>query len=122
MDTIFIHNLKSAAVIGTCPAERAAGPQPIWIDVEVGVDISSAVKRDQLADTVDYTILAEYILRFVDRSCCRLLEALAANLADAVLEEFKAVESLCLTLRKPNALAYTDNVGIRVERCRANPK
>ena len=116
MDIIFIRDLKVSAVIGVYPEERDAGPQPLLVDLEVSIGKHFAMKRDAIENTVDYSVLTEKVLAFISTSRCYLIEALAEKLADYVLTEFTKVQWLKLTIRKPDALTHTTNVGVVIER------
>jgi 7,8-dihydroneopterin aldolase/epimerase/oxygenase len=55
---------------------------------------------DRIEDTIDYRAVAALVREISDGRAYRLLEALAATLADALLERF-AAEGVRVTVRKP---------------------
>ena len=118
MDTIFIRDIKVNAIIGVYPKEQQAGPQPLLIDIAFSMGALFNTAADDLKDSVDYVQLVEKMLAFVTPSRYRLIETLADRLARAMLNEFRRIEWLRLTLRKPNALTYTPQVGVIIERRR----
>ena len=77
-------------------------PQPFEVDVELRRDLSAAARSDELADTIDYSEIFSLVARIVEGESFRLLEALAAAIADAVLaaSDAQAVE---VRVRKPRA-------------------
>jgi dihydroneopterin aldolase len=52
-------------------------------------DFSAAAKSDSIADTIDYFAVAQRLLKFGDGRSWKLIEKLAADIADAILVEFK---------------------------------
>jgi len=115
MDTIFIRELKVQAVIGIYPAERER-KQPVVVDLEIDVDMQRIAKVDAIDATVDYEALVKTVLTFIEASRYQLLETLAEKTAAFILSEFKSMTRLRLTLRKPNALSQTPQVGVTLER------
>ena len=53
MDIIFISELCIETLIGVYEWEKRA-PQTIRLDLEVGLPETSAARRDELRDTIDY--------------------------------------------------------------------
>lgn len=78
--------------------EERARPQPFLYDVRV--DVSDAVLSDRVEDTVDYREVVRLIREVSDGRQFRLLEAMAAAVADALLASF-AVERVRVRVRKP---------------------
>ncbi len=89
MDTISLHDLEVDCRVGVTEAERAQ-PQRLRISLELTTDFTAAARSDALGDTVDYQGVAEAVLRLASQGQWRLIEKLAADLAQMVLEEFKA--------------------------------
>lgn len=78
--------------------EERARPQPFLYDVRV--DVSDAVLSDRVEDTVDYREVVRLIREVSDGRQFRLLETMAAAVADALLASF-AVERVRVRVRKP---------------------
>jgi 7,8-dihydroneopterin aldolase/epimerase/oxygenase len=74
--------------VGVPQAERAR-PQRLLLTVEMGHDCSKAVKSDGIADTIDYFAISQRLLKFGDGREWKLIEKLAADIADMILAEFK---------------------------------
>lgn len=85
---------------GATAAERRVGTR-LGVDVVVEVDSVRAEKSDRLADTVSYDVLEAAVRRVVEDTTFRLLEALAARVADACLEQFP-LRSCTVRLTKQN--------------------
>ena len=74
--------------VGVPDAERAR-PQRLLLTVEMDHDLSKAAKSDGIADTVDYFAVSQRLLKFGEGRSWKLIEKLAADLADMILVEFK---------------------------------
>jgi 7,8-dihydroneopterin aldolase/epimerase/oxygenase len=117
MDKIFIHALKSEAIIGIYDWERQVR-QTVLIDLEFGADIRKAALTDSIDDTLNYKRVAKQVLAFVEASQFHLVETLAEHVAMLVLEEF-GVAWVRITLSKPGAVRSSRDVGVAIERDRA---
>ena len=88
MQQISIVDLEVFYRVGVPDAERAQ-PQRLLLTVEMETDFSAAAKSDAIADTIDYFAVTQRLLKFGDGREWKLIEKLAADIADAVLAEFK---------------------------------
>jgi dihydroneopterin aldolase len=118
MDKIFIHALKSEAIIGIYDWERQVR-QTVLIDIELSADIRKASLTDSIEDTLNYKRVAKRVLAFVEDSQFHLVETLAEHLAMLILEEF-GVGWVRITLSKPGAVRGSRDVGVVLERERAS--
>ena len=116
MDRVFIENLTVETVIGIFDWEREIR-QTVSIDLEMDYDISQAAASDSIEDTLNYKAVAKRLIRFVEKSEFKLVEALAEHCAQIVLNEFP-VERLKLKLSKPGAVRGSSAVGVMIERSR----
>jgi 7,8-dihydroneopterin aldolase/epimerase/oxygenase len=114
MDKIFIHELKTEAIIGIFDWERQV-KQTVHIDIEINANVRKAALSDSIDDTLNYKRIAKRVLEFVEASQFHLVETLAESIAMLVLEEFP-VDWIKLGLSKPGALRHTRDVGIMIER------
>jgi 7,8-dihydroneopterin aldolase/epimerase/oxygenase len=117
-DRIFLHGLTIECVIGFIDWERRV-KQTVVVDLELPVDCRRAALSDAIADTLDYKKVAKRVLAFVSASECHLVETLAHRLALVILEEF-GVEWVRVTLNKPGAIRNSRDVGVVIERSRAD--
>ncbi|MDD5141488.1 MAG: dihydroneopterin aldolase [Verrucomicrobiales bacterium] len=85
---ISIVDLEVFYRVGVPDAERAQ-PQRLLLTLEMESDFSAAVKSDSIADTIDYFAVTQRLLKFGEGREWKLIEKLAANIADTVLAEFK---------------------------------
>lgn len=117
MDIIFIHELCIDTTIGVHPWERESR-RNLLVDLELAADIRPAAATDQLDRALDYQTIAQRIRELAAASRCQLLETLAEQIAQRLLEEF-AAPWLRLTLRKPGVPSSAQEAGVIIERgCR----
>jgi dihydroneopterin aldolase len=116
MDSIFIHALRTEAIIGIFDWERQV-KQSIIVDIEVGSDNRKAAHSDAIEDTLNYKRVAKRVLAFIEGSQFQLVETLAEHIAMLILEEF-GVPWTRLTLSKPGALRGSRDVGVAILRHR----
>lgn len=116
MDKIFIHALRTEAIIGIFDWERQV-KQTVLIDIEISADIAKAALSDSIHDTLNYKRVAKGVLAFVEASQFHLVETLAERIAMLILEDF-AVAWVRLSLSKPGAIRGSRDVGVMLERNR----
>ena len=118
MDKIFLKELTTETVIGIFDWEREV-KQTVAIDLEMSADIRRAARSDSIQDTLNYKAVAKRLLAFIQGSRFQLVETLAEEVARVVLTEFP-VEWVKVTLHKPGAIRFSRDVGVMIERSRAD--
>ncbi len=118
MDKIFIHALKTEAIIGIFDWERQV-KQTVIVDIEISADITKAALSDSIEDTLNYKRIAKRVLAFVEASTFHLVETLAEHIAMLLLEDF-GVAWVGISLSKPGAIRSSRDVGVVLERTRAD--
>jgi dihydroneopterin aldolase len=88
MSRISIVDLEVFYRVGVPDAERAQS-QRLLLTVEMESDFSAAARSDGIADTIDYFAVTQRLLKFGDGRSWKLVEKLAADIADMILVEFK---------------------------------
>jgi FolB domain-containing protein len=114
MDQILIKDLLGRGVIGVSDRERAR-PQDILVNLVIFTDISKAAESDNIADCVDYSLVAKKIIAHVESIQRYTVEALAADIAALCLEE-QGVEGVRVRVEKPGAVRFSKSVGVEIER------
>ncbi len=111
-----ISGLRELGVHGVRPEEQVR-PQPFEVEIELLVDTAAAGRSDELGDTVDYAAVCEAVSRVVASEQFRLLERLAARIAE-VCKADPRVEGVVVEVRKlhPPVRAMLDHVAVRIER------
>jgi 7,8-dihydroneopterin aldolase/epimerase/oxygenase len=116
-DRIFLRGLGIECIIGFIEWERRV-KQTVVLDIEMPVDCRAAALTDEVADTLDYKRVAKRVIAFVSASQYKLVETLAERVAELILAEF-GVAWVRLTLNKPGAIRDSRDVGVMIERRRA---
>ncbi|MBE0428449.1 MAG: dihydroneopterin aldolase [Thermoleophilia bacterium] len=117
---ITIKGLEVFAHHGVLPEEREQG-QRFLFDIGISLKRSAASESDKLEDTVDYAAVCDVAVETATGESCRLLEKLAAMVADAILESFPAIDRVKVRVAKPEPpIAHTlGEVAVMVKRTRA---
>ena len=115
-DKIILNGLEFHGHCGCTEEERKIG-QPLRIDVELNVDLIQSGKSDDLNDTIDYVKVIETVRGLVENDY-NLIEALAQEIADAILNDHSRVGSVKVVVRKPVALsiAKCNDVAVSIVR------
>jgi len=113
MDTIRITDLEVFYQVGVTEEERAKA-QRLLLSVEMTHDFTSAISRDNLAETVDYHAISQRLLRFGDGCHWQLIETLAADIAAMILDDFTP-KSVSVEVKK-FAIPQAAHVSVRLTR------
>src|SRR6202158_6118994 len=116
MDTLYIHALKTGAILGILDLERQV-KQTVVVDIEISADVARAALSDSIDDTLNYKRVAKSVLAFVEESKFHLVEALAERIAMLILEDF-GIAWVRISLSKPGAIRNSRDVGVTLERTR----
>jgi 7,8-dihydroneopterin aldolase/epimerase/oxygenase len=114
---IEVQGLELIGFHGATPEERTTG-QKFLFDVWL-VAHDAGIRTDQLADTIDYTKVVECVREISDGHRFNLIEALAAAVADEIIERFD-VSRVRVRVRKPDVVleAPAEHTSATVERTR----
>lgn len=118
-DVIELRGLQVVAICGALPEERERA-QPLEIDLDVEADLAPSGITDALADTIDYGALCDEVARVVTGGTPRLLEHLAARIADGVLGVDQRITAVMVSVRKlrPPVPHHLATSGVRIRRTR----
>jgi dihydroneopterin aldolase len=94
--------------------ERREGQRFLY---DVWVEVGVAGSSDRIEDAVDYREVAACVREVSESRAFHLLEALAAAVADAILERF-GVPHVRVRVRKPDVRLPVDFAAVSVERSR----
>ena len=114
MDTIFLRDLRVETIVGVWDWERKIR-QTVSIDLEMATDIRRAAASDSLDDTLNYKLVAKRVQQFVAESSFQLVETLAENIAEVVLNDFD-VPRVEVRVNKPGAIRGARDVGVKIRR------
>lgn len=116
MDRILISDLRLRCVIGVDDEERRER-QDVVVNIALSADLSRAGATDRFEDAVDYRAIKKRIVRLVEESRFRLIEALADAIAAACLAH-PAVTEVQVRVDKPYALRFARSVAVEITRRR----
>ena len=122
MDRIRLVNMTFYGYHGVSEAEKETGRR-YEVDCELAIDLAEAGKTDQLTNTIDYTAVFDIIADIVENKSFSLLEGLALNLAEAVLDNFPIIE-VTIRVRKliPPISGHVDFIEVEVTRRQSIPE
>ncbi len=118
MDRIEIRGLRLRCTIGFNPDERR-DRQDVVIDLVLFTDLRKGGVSDDPADILNYRTVNKAVIKHVEASSYQTLEALATSIARVAIVDC-GVEHLQVTVHKPGALRFTDDVLVTIERTTAD--
>ena len=113
--------MRFYAYHGVNPEERTLG-QRFIVDVVMAVDLRPAGQSDDLAETVSYSTVYKVVRGIVEGEPRQLIEAVAEEIAAAILTDFPLVARVTVTVRKPEVPmkgSMLDAAGVRITRARS---
>jgi dihydroneopterin aldolase len=122
MDKVRLRNMVFYGYHGIAEQEKELGGK-FEIDLEMGFDITPAMKSDKLHDTINYESVYKLVNNIVTESKFHLIEALAGKILSTIFNVFP-IETACVRVRKPNApvKGILDFVEIEITRTREEMK
>jgi dihydroneopterin aldolase len=117
-DRIEVRGLQVEGIHGVDDDERSR-PQPFEVDLDIYLDTAPAGSSDDVGDTADYARAVAAAAAVVRGPSRRLLESLAAAVADAVLADRRAA-AVTVVVRKlaPPVSERLGSAGVRLHRRR----
>jgi dihydroneopterin aldolase len=100
-DRVILRGIAGIGHHGVFPQERLTG-QRFVVDVSCGLNLGTAARTDDLADTVDYAGLARAVVADIEGDPLNLIEALADRIAATCLHDPR-VAVVEVTVHKPEA-------------------
>ena len=117
-DRVFLRELAVECIIGFLDWERLV-KQTVYLDIEAPIDCRRAAVNDDVTLTLDYKRLSKIVIAFVGASEFKLVETLADRTARLILTEFD-IPWVKLTINKRGAIRASRDVGVIIERTRAD--
>jgi dihydroneopterin aldolase len=102
-DKIFIEGLRVDCVVGIYPHERRR-PQPLFVELELGLDTAEAGYTGRIAATCDYARVADEVATLLEFRRYKLLELAAEELAAMLFGVHPMLTEARIRLTKPEAL------------------
>jgi dihydroneopterin aldolase len=116
MDRVLLSGVRCALRVGVAAEERRT-PQDILVDVELGRDLSPALRSDDVRDTIDYGQVFELVQGLAREEEFALLERFAGRLEEELRRSLH-YESLVIRVKKlrPPLPGSMDFAGIEIRR------
>jgi 7,8-dihydroneopterin aldolase/epimerase/oxygenase len=117
MPTLVLSRIGFEGRHGATAAERRASRR-FEVDVEIDAPLEAAQVSDRLADTIDYSAVADLIVTVGTGEPHRLLESLARRMLDVLAERIPGA-AFRLELRKlnpPNCAGHPVFAAVRMSR------
>lgn len=118
-DTVFIDGLEVFANHGVYPEENALG-QKFVVSVAFFCETRAAGEADDLALSINYGEAAQFIDEYLRAHTFKLIEAVAEQVAAALLERYELARGVRVKVEKPWAPVGLPlrTVGVEIERWR----
>ena len=113
--TIELRGVRCDAVVGVLSEERTR-TQPLVVDLDITRPLADAARTDDIAQTTNYALVVDEVVRVATDGKYFLLEALAAAVAEATFALDGAITSVEVAVRKlaPPIDTDIDTVGVRL--------
>ncbi|MBW0445260.1 dihydroneopterin aldolase [bacterium M00.F.Ca.ET.228.01.1.1] len=118
MDIVFIENFIGQTIIGIDSSELHV-PQPVRMNLAIGVPAIRACATDRIEDTINYAAVRAALHALLESHGVRLLEALAEAVARLLINDFGA-HWVRVALAKPAKFDDVAAVGVQIERQRSD--
>lgn len=106
-DQIHVTGIKAFGYHGVLPHEAVEG-QEFIVDLAVSLDLSAASRSDNLDETVNYADLALIVYDNIVGERVQLIERLAGRIADQIKSSYPQIDSISVTVHKPDAPVTLD--------------
>lgn len=113
---VFVNRLAIDASIGIHPHEKQT-KQTIWLSIDAGVLEQTPDAPEHIEQVVCYEDMCKTAIALVDEGHIDLVETLADNLADKLMQDKRIIE-LRVQVEKPDAIDAAQSVGIAISRLR----
>jgi dihydroneopterin aldolase len=110
---ITIKNLRLQAVIGVHEWEQRYARQ-FTLQVQFDYDATRAAAMDDLHYAIDYTAVEACLMQFIGGRSWGLIETVAQQSAEHLLERFPPIEQVHLSIEKPQAMHASESVAASV--------
>ena len=118
-DQIILTGISATGFHGVFSEERKNG-QKFIVDLKLFFDLAPAGENDDLTKTINYASVAEVTVEEITGEPVALIEALATRISKRLLNEFSLLDSVQVTVHKPEApvsVIFSD-ISVSIERHR----
>ena len=118
-DQILLTGVHGFGYHGLLDHERKNG-QDFYVDVVLILDLQVASQSDSIDETVNYAEITDLIVIEITTDPVSLIEKLAGRIADRILNSYSRVNSVSVTVHKPQApvSASLKDIAVQIIRTR----
>ena len=118
-DQILITGIHGFGFHGLFEHERSDG-QDFYVDLALEVDLEAASRTDSIQDTVNYGEITDLVVAQITSNPVSLIEKLAGRIAEQILNSYMKVNSVTITVHKPQApvAASIKDIAVQITRTR----
>ncbi|MBN1792493.1 dihydroneopterin aldolase [Candidatus Woesearchaeota archaeon] len=114
MDRIIISDAEFSCIIGVGEAERSCR-QPLFLDMELWMDLSKAAVSDSIKDTINYSTVCKKVGERIEGKSYKLIESVAEDAAQVILSDSKVFKARVL-VKKPSAIKCAKHAAVEITR------
>jgi len=118
MDRIVLEGMSFSGRHGVRPAEREH-TQEFDVDIDMEADLAQAGSTDRIEDTVDYRAARAIAKETIEGDSVKLLETLAARIADRVLALPRVAAVSVRVAKRPASMMPIKAAEVHIRRTRA---
>ncbi len=121
MSVIRIKNMVFYGYHGVNSEENSLGAR-FEVDIELFSDLNEAITTDKLKYTINYNDVYQLVETTVTARKFYLIEALAGEISQRLLQQFPVLDKVNICVRKPNApiKGVLDYVEVEIEQSRGD--
>ena len=116
--SITIKQLEIICIVGILAHERKF-PQKIELDIELELDLTAFLISQELKDSANYAEIGTFLTEWICEARFELLETLAIQSCDVILEKWSCITQSKITVKKPSAIPNAKYASVTVERKRS---
>lgn len=118
MDRIVLEGMSFSGRHGVRPAEREHA-QDFEVDIDMEADLARAGSSDRIEDTIDYRAAHAIAKQTIEGESVKLLETLAARIADRVLTLPRVTAVSVRVAKRPASMVPIKSAAVHIRRTRA---
>lgn len=116
-DSIHIEDLSVRTIIGVNAWERET-PQTLRLTLVLELPLAQAAASDSVADTLSYAEAADLIREHLTANHYLLIERLADQVAQTLLDTYRRLQAVTITVRKEDVVPGSAAVAVHLRRTR----
>ena len=116
-DQILLTGIYGFGYHGLFEHERTNG-QDFFVDVVLNIDLQAVSQSDSINETVNYVEITDLVLSEITTNPVSLIEKLAGRIAERILNSYSRVDSVSVTVHKPQApvSASVKDIAVQITR------